>query len=59
MVNRYELPALDELFIPYNELDAPQKPRINPVASTLGLKILKNTPCIIIKTGINIYSEDP
>ncbi len=59
VVDGHELPALDELLTPYDELDAPQKPRISPVASTLGLKIPENAPCIVTGTGISIYSGDP
>ncbi len=58
MVDRYEFPAFDELFILYNELDTLQKPRISPVASTLSLKIFENILYIVIKIGINIYFED-
>ncbi len=59
MMDGHKLPALDELFTPYNELDAPQKPQISSVASTLSLKIPKNTFYIVTRTSINIYSEDP
>ena len=59
MVDGHEFPALDEFFILYNELDTPQKPRISPVAFTLSLKIPENTPYIVTKTNINIYSGDP
>ena len=59
MVDRYELPAFNKLFIPYNELDVLQKSRISPVAFTLGLKISENALCIVTKAGISIYSGDP
>ncbi len=59
VIDGYELLVFNELFIPYDELDIPQKPRINPITSTLDLKILENAPCIVIRIGINIYSGDP
>ena len=58
VIDGYEFPIFDELFISYDKLDIPQKPRISPVASTLGLKILENALCIVIRIGINIYSGD-
>ena len=58
MVDGHKLPVLDELFIPYDEFDVLQKPRINPIIFTLDLKILENVFCIVIGIGINIYSGD-
>ncbi len=59
MVNRYKFSVLNKLFIFYNKLDTPQKPRINPIVSTFGLKIFENIFYIVTKTGINIYSRNP
>ena len=44
---------------PYDDLDIPGRPRISRVPSALRVEIPENAPCIVIETGIGIYSANP
>ena len=42
---------------PYDDLDALEKPRIAHIPS--GIKVLEETPCIVIAEDIHIFAGNP